>query len=361
MAAPKSVRGDVGCRVDTSFSQWLATANCSLAVTTYQAGKLLFLGWDGQRPTLNARNFQRAMGIDTRGDSLVLASDTEIRFFQNASVLADDFIPDQPSRYDALYLERSIFHTGDLFVHDLAFTHDGIVFVNTRFSCIAAVSHEYSFVPIWQPPFIKELMPGDLCHLNGLATLNDELKSATALGVSNTVGGWRENKASGGIVIDIPSNEIVLAGLSMPHSPRWYRDQLWLLNSGKGELLRLSKDGSTPEVICQLPAYLRGLAFYGDTAIVGLCRIREKTVFGGLPIDDKHTELLCGLALVDLNRGVCSGIFEFTEGVEEIYDIRVLPNIGKASIYPREHPMVEGAFTAPDFSYWIRPDEDQDE
>lgn len=357
MAAPQSMKGDVSCRIDTSFSHWLAEADCSLAITTYQAGKLLFIGWDGKQPTLNARNFQRVMGIDSREGSLALAGDSEIRLFQNASILAEDFIPEQPGRYDALYLERTIFHTGDLFIHDLAFTNSGLAFVNTRFSCIAAISHDYHFTPVWQPPFIERIVPGDLCHLNGLGVLDGELKTATALGNTTTEGGWRENKANGGIVIDIPSNEIIVSGLSMPHSPRWYRDQLWLLNSGKGELLRVSEMGAKPEIVCQLPAYLRGLAFHGDMAIVGLCKIREKKVFGGLPIDDKHAELICGIALVDLNRGVCCGTFEFTAGVEEIYDIRVLSGIHKASIYPREHPMTEGAFTAPDFAYWIRPEE----
>ncbi|MEQ1531635.1 MAG: TIGR03032 family protein, partial [Methylococcales bacterium] len=337
MARPTAVKGDVGCRVDSAFSEWLAQADCSLAITTYQAGKLLFIGWDGKQPTLNARSFQRVMGIDSRGDALVLASDSEIRFFQNTSILADDFIPDQPGRYDALYLERSIFHTGDLFIHDLAFTDTGLAFVNTRFSCIAGVSHEYHFTPVWQPPFIKQLVPGDLCHLNGMAVLDGALKTATALAVSTTPGGWREYKSSGGIVMDIPGNDIIMTGLTMPHSPRWHRDQLWLLNSGKGELIKVSKHDAKPEVVCQLPAYLRGLAFHGDTAIVGLCKIRETNVFGGMPIAEKFPELLCGVALIDLNRGVCNGIFEFTAGVEEIYDIRVLPGIRKASIYMREH------------------------
>jgi uncharacterized protein (TIGR03032 family) len=358
MSTAPSVKGDVGCRVDSQFSAWLAASNCTLAITTYQAGKLLFIGWNGKQPTLNARSFERVMGIDTKDDLLVLASDTEIRFFQNSSTLAIDFLPEQPNHYDALFLERTIFHTGDLFIHDLAFTEDNLCFVNTRFSCIATVSNQYSFIPIWQPPFIKQLEPGDLCHLNGLAVQNDKLKSATAFGISSSPGGWRENKASGGIVIDIPTNEIIATDLSMPHSPRWYQGELWVLNSGKGQLLRLSKSAEPPELICQLPAYLRGLAFHGDTAIVGLCKIREKKIFGGLPIEGQGNELICGIALVNIKRGICEGIFEFTAGVEEIYDIRVLPDIHKASIYEREHPMTEGAFTAPDFSYWIRPELD---
>ena len=349
-----SIKGDVACRVDTGFAQWLAEADCSLAVTTYQAGKLLMIGWDGQRPSLNARNFQRVMGIDTQGDSLVLASDSEIRCFQNAAALATDFIPDQPGRYDALYLERAIYHTGDLFVHDLAYTRHGLAFVNTRFSCIATVSHEYHFIPLWQPPFIEQIQPGDQCHLNGLAVADGELKAVTALGHSSESGGWRANKADGGIVIDVPSNEIILTGLAMPHSPRVHQDSLWLLNSGKGELLHLPFGATRAETVCQLSTYLRGLAFHRGMAVVGLCKIREKKVFGGLPIENNNPELMCGIAVVDINHGVCKGIFEFTSGVEEIYDIRVLPSVRKASIYAREHPLTEGAFTAPEFSYWIR-------
>lgn len=358
MAKPQaSTKGDVGCRVDQAFAQWLAAADCSLAITTYQAGKLLFIGWDGQRPTLNARHFPRAMGIDCHEGALALATDSEIRLFQQAPLLTDDLLPDQPGRYDALYLERAIFHTGDVFSHDLAFTDDGLVFVNTRFSCIATVSSEYHFEPVWQPFFIETIVPGDLCHLNGLAVHDGRLRTVTALGCSDSPGGWRERKADGGIIIDVASNDIILSGLAMPHSPRWYRDQLWVLNSGTGDLLRVSQDTGQAEVVCHLPTYLRGLAFNGDTAIVGLCKIREKKVFGGLPIEQEAEQLICGIALIDLTRGACVGTFEFTAGVEEIYDIRVLPGIGKATIYTREHSLTEGAFTAPDFSYWIRAEQ----
>lgn len=349
-----STKGDVACRVDQAFTRWLAEANCSLAVTTYQAGKLLLIGWDGQRPTLNARHFPRAMGIDCHEGSLALATDSEVRLFRQASLLTEDLLPDQPGRYDALYLEQAIFHTGDVFSHDLAFTDQGLMFVNTRFSCIATVSADYHFEPVWKPSFIDTIVPGDLCHLNGLAVHHGRLQTVTALGRSDTPGGWREQKAGGGIVIDTASSEIVLSGLAMPHSPRWYRDELWVLNSGQGDLLRVSQDSGQADVVCHLPTYLRGLAFHGDTAIVGLCKIREKKVFGGLPIEREAEQLLCGIALVDLTRGNCLGTFEFTAGVEEIYDIRVLPGIGRATIYDREHPLTEGAFTAPEFSYWIR-------
>jgi uncharacterized protein (TIGR03032 family) len=48
--------------------------------------------------------------------------------------------------------------------------------------------------------------------------------------------GWRDRRVDGGCVVDVESNKIVATGLSMPHSPRWYHDRLWLLNSGTGFL-----------------------------------------------------------------------------------------------------------------------------
>lgn len=59
-------------------------------------------------------------------------------------------------------------------------------------------------------------------------------KYVTALGESDEPAGWRENKATGGILMDVPSSEVIARGLSMPHSPRLYDGKLWVLNSGEG-------------------------------------------------------------------------------------------------------------------------------
>jgi uncharacterized protein (TIGR03032 family) len=50
----------------------------------------------------------------------------------------------------------------------------------------------------------------------------------TAVSKSDTI--------DGGIVIDVQTGDIVIGGLSMPHSPRLYREKLWVLNSGTGEI-----------------------------------------------------------------------------------------------------------------------------
>lgn len=346
----------IECQSSESFTQWLSELCGSLVVTTYQAGKLALLGWRGSQPSLLMRQFTKPMGLAVNADRLALATQHEITLFANAPLLATDFMPHQQGRYDALYLPRATFHTGDLNVHDLAFADDGLWFVNSRFSCLSALSRDFSFIPRWKPPFISELVPEDRCHLNGLAVVNGKPKYVTALGETDVVGGWRARKATGGVLMDVESGAVLLRELSMPHSPRWHHGRLWLLNSGAGELLCFDPSEGATRVVCRLPAYLRGLCLTGRYAVAGLCQIREKHIFGGLPVQEQHDTLLSGLAAIDLPTGRVIGKFEFTSGCTEIYDVQFLPQIRNANVLNLTNDSARPAFTAPHFSYWLRPE-----
>src|SRR5262249_27372564 len=139
-------------------------------------------------------------------------------------------------RHDACYLPRVGIVTGDIQIHEMAWAGDDLWFVNTRFSCLCTRSGVYSFVPRWRPAFVSSLAPQDRCPLTGLAVVAGRPRYVTALGNSDAPGGWREQKKDGGILMDVPANEIVAHGLSMPHSPRWHAGRLWLLESGAGSL-----------------------------------------------------------------------------------------------------------------------------
>ena len=139
-------------------------------------------------------------------------------------------------RHDACFVPRNSHYTADIAIHDLGFGSGGMWIVATSFSCLATLDAEHSFVPRWKPPFISALAPEDRCHLNGMAIVDGAPRYVTALGVSDERGGWRADKATGGVIIDVPSGEVVVEGLSMPHSPRWHDGRLWVLESGKGTL-----------------------------------------------------------------------------------------------------------------------------
>jgi uncharacterized protein (TIGR03032 family) len=346
----------IECAASETFSDWMAAAGGSLWLTTYQAGKVVAVGWSGRQVTVLPRHFQKPMGLAIDGPQLALAAQHEIWLFANAPLLAPEYLEDQPGRYDALFLPRVAYFTGDLNVHDLAFAGDGALWlVNTRFSCLSALSHEYSFVPRWKPAFVSELVPEDRCHLNGLAIRDGRPAYVTALGTTDAAGAWRANKATGGVVVDVATGDIVLRGAAMPHSPRWHDGRLWLLNSGTGELWVVDVATGAQSVVCGLPGYLRGLCFAGAYALVGLSRIREKHIFGGLPIEQRHRELRCGVAVVDVRSGQTAGLIEFTRGCTELYDVHFLPGVLRPMVLNLDKPAARQAFTAPEFAYWLRP------
>ncbi len=279
----------------------------------------------------------------------------DVTLFANAGVLAHDFLEQEPGRYDALYLPRATFHTGDLNTHDVAFQGEDLLLVNTRFSCLARLSTRFNFTPFWRPSFVTDLVPEDRCHLNGLAMEDGQPRFVTALGTTDGAGAWRQNKAQGGVLIELQSGRIVLDGLSMPHSPRCYGGRLWVLNSGTGELLLVDPVQGRSVPVCRLPGYLRGLAFVGPYALVGLSKIRERHIFGGLPIQKDFDALRCGVGVVDLRSGRLAGLFEFTSGCEELYDVQFLPGVRRPMILNLQKEAVRQAMTEPDSSYWLRP------
>ena len=210
--------------------------------------------------------------------------------------------------------------------HDLGWGRDGLWMVNTLFSCLCTLDESHSFVPQWKPSFISRLADEDRCHLNGMAMENGGPRFVTALAETDTAAGWRANKAHTGCIIDVQSGEVLTRGLAMPHSPRVRNGELWVLDSGNGCLARVDRENGQVQPVEHVPGYTRGLAFHGQFAFVGLSRIRETNVFGGLPISERRDELSCGIAVVDLNSGCSVATFQFLAGVEEIFAVDVIPN-----------------------------------
>lgn len=309
------------------FTSWLAQHNISLAFTTYQGGKVFFIGLQpsGQL-SIFERTFNRCMGLWGNSSTLYLSSLYQLWRFENVLEPGQIY-----NGYDRLYVPQVGYVTGDLDIHDVTETGNQIVFVNTLFNCLATVSERHSFIPLWQPPFISRLAAEDRCHLNGLALRDGQPRYVTSVSQSDVVEGWRDKRREGGCVMDVKSNEIILTGLSMPHSPRWYQGKLWLLNSGTGELgyVDLEKGEFEPVTFC--PGYLRGLAFWENFALVGLSKPRENKSFSGLPFNEtlqkKDVEPRCGLLVIDLRTGDIVHSLRIQGIVTELYDVGVLPGV----------------------------------
>ena len=305
--------------------QWLNDEKISLAFTTYQTNRLFLVGCKPNgRLAVNERLFDKPMGLYACKESLYMVTRYQIWELENR--LAKNELH---QGYDRLYVPSRSYTTGDLNVHDLVVTEKkNILFINTDFSCLATLQTGFSFAPLWKPPFITRLVAEDRCHLNGLAMQNGEPMYVTACSVTDNAAGWRNYRDNGGVVIHVPSNEIIATGLSMPHSPRWYRGKLWLLNSGTGEFGYL--EGNKFESVTFCPGFVRGLAFWRNYALIGLSRLRSRA-FSGLPIEVRlakdNTSPQCALFVVELYTGNVSHVLHIGGVVEELYDVVVLPDV----------------------------------
>ena len=308
-----------------SLAQILHQLGISLVVSTYQAGKVVLVRYDPETETVNThfRGFAKPMGIAADAARLTVGGTNTVWHYRNMPAVAAKLDP--PGKHDAAYLPRRIHVTGDIDIHELAWAADGELWlVNTRFSCLCTLDADNSFVPRWRPSFVSALAPEDRCHLNGLGLLGGRPQFVTVLGETNTAGGWRENKARGGILMEVPTQRVLLRGLSMPHSPRWYDNRLWFLESGEGSLALADPRRGTRQTVATLPGFTRGLDFFGPLAFIGLSQVRESAVFSGIPLVERLTERLCGVWVVDLRDGQVAAFLRFEEGVQEIFAVQVL-------------------------------------
>jgi uncharacterized protein (TIGR03032 family) len=199
-------------------------------------------------------------------------------------------------------------------------------FVNTRFSCLCTRELPYSFVPRWRPGFVGAIAPEDRCHLNGMGVRDGKVRYATALGATDTPGGWRERKKDGGVLLDVAHDAVLARGLSMPHSPRWYPGKLWVLNSGEGGLGTVDPATGQYEEVASLPGFTRGLDFVGPLAFVGLSQVRESAFFSRIAMAERPVEeRCCGVWVVNIQSGRVIAYVRFEDALQEIFAVQALP------------------------------------
>lgn len=348
----------------------LAGLRCSVALSTYQAGRVVVFSPDGEALAQLNRAFDAPMGLGVAGEGaglrLAVAEKGAVQILANAPTLAAGY-PRQRDTYDALLVPRQTLWTGPLDLHDLAFVPnaDGapssLVAANTRFSCLCRLGGSpgragASFEPVWTPPFISALAPEDRCHLNGLA-VDDRGQPAvvSALGATDTTRGWSADRLTGGVLIDVASSETVATGLAMPHSPRLVRqpdgsETLYVLLSATGRLATVERDTGHVEEVCELGGFARGVSARGDYLFVGVSKIRRASTFADLPVS--ATAGTAGVVIVHAPSGRIAGRISFQSSVEEIYDVAVLPEVARPGIIGPSQDVLTRAIVTTDGGYW---------
>ncbi len=282
----------------------------SLAITSPDAGRLYLVGCCADhRASISETRLDSPTGCCTHQTGFAVATRRAIVAMQNVLSVGQRY----EDRYSHCFVARTSHFLGELATHDLAASANKLLFVTSRYSCVAELSQTHSFRMVWKPAFVSEIVPEDRCHLNGIAMHADQLAFATAFAESDSLDGWRDRVRCGGIVIDTQSNKIVCRGLNMPHSPRFHDGRLWLLNAGTGELgaLRFRRNGESEfEPVTALPGFARGLALEGNFAFVGVSRPRYNDArasgFGRLS-DRDEGGIRAGTVVIDLQSGSQAG------------------------------------------------------
>lgn len=339
------------CSFTPNLPELLTKLNCTIVITTFQAGKVIFISPKNEEELVQLpRSFKRAMGLTTQGEKMAIATGKEIIVLKNSKELAFNY-PKKKATYDALYVPRAAYFTGEVDIHDLHWGKKGLWAVNTSFSTLCLIDDNYSFTPVWQPPFISTLAGEDRCHLNGLAMENGEPTYITALGKGDTKQAWRENIVKGGILMHIPSNEIIVEGLAMPHAPRIFDGKLYVLLSAKEQLICVDPQSGKYEVVAQIPGFVRGMAKHGDFLFVGTSKLRKNSsTFKHLEIAEKAA--VAGVTVVHLPTGTIMAQMTYHASVDEIYDIQVLPNIIRPNILNTYQETHLNAVHLPKQTYW---------
>jgi len=339
------------CSYTQQIPELLHNLRGTLALSTYQAGKVLFLSSKNDKLIQLPRTFPRAMAVGINGSKMAVATKDKVHILGNEPTLADNY-PNQPGVYDGLYVPRTSFYTGNIDCHGLEWGQKGLWAVNTLFSCLCLINESYSFEPVWKPSFITDIVPEDRCHLNGMAMNNEgEPEFVTAFGSGDNHHSWREHIPGGGQLIHVPTGETISGNLNMPHSPRLVNGELFILTSGSGELLKIEPETGHIEVVRRIGGFVRGMVQAGDYLFIGLSRLRKNSsIFKDLPIADEA--MTSGFVVIHLPTGAIVGSLRYLSSVDEIFDICFLPGSGRPGIVSPDMEIADRSLVLPEKSYW---------
>jgi len=337
---PQQAQQQIKFDYATNLVPFLKQTGLTLVMTNYQAHKIMMIGQYDDKLDVRYKNFQRPMGMCASGNRIWTGFGHTIWEFANFKSAASKI--NDGKNYDACYLPLNLHVTGDIDIHEMEHLDGELYFINTKFSCLCVLKDNNSFKPVWKPPFISDLLPVDKCHLNGLCSRDGKPRYVTALGTSDEPLGWRATKADGGILMDIETNKVLLKGLSMPHSPRWYREKLWYMESGKGTLSHYDLATRKSTTVATVPGFTRGLHLLGDLAFIGVSKVRESATFSGLPIT-KLPKRVAGIWVVNITTGAIITFIEFTEGIDEVFAVAALPH-RHMELFDYTHPLSHSSY-----------------
>ncbi|RZJ44875.1 MAG: TIGR03032 family protein [Brevundimonas sp.] len=321
-------QGGTQLTVSRGLADWLRRHRTSFAFSSYQTGQLFLVGLLANGTvSFNQQNFVRAMGLCYQPGRLYLGALSQVWRLENMLRPGER----ANAQFDMAFVPRNAQTVGDVDIHEVGTDAEGrVIFVNTKYSCLATLDLVHSFRPIWKPPFISRLAPEDRCHLNGVAFAEGRPRYVTAVSRSDIVTGWRERRHEGGVLVEVDTGRIVTDRLSMPHSPRVHAGTVYVLDSGRGEIVEVDQKTGERRTVAFCPGFLRGLSIHEGFALVTVSKPRNGA-FTGLALDNalrtRDAEPWCGVLIVDLTSGDIVEWLKLEGAISELFDVVAMPGV----------------------------------
>jgi len=219
-------------------------------------------------------------------------------------------------------------YPGALYIHDLAVV-DGRLLANAvGQNAVVHLDRQGGLEPVWWPKAIDSPVgprfDANVLQLNSIAA-GDDLESSYFTASAASPGRYRPGHPrfpvdGCGVLFSGKTRDVVASGLTRPHSARLHGGDVWVCNSGYGELGRV-RDGAF-EPVWRLRGWTRGLAFAGDHVFVATSRVipRFKQYAPGLDVNAS----LCAIHAIDLARGEIVAHLTWPSG-NQIFAIDWLP------------------------------------
>jgi uncharacterized protein (TIGR03032 family) len=222
---------------------------------------------------------------------------------------------------------RARFLPGCLYLHDLALIGGGLYGNAVGHNAVVRLHEDGRFERVWWPRCIENSR-GPLFDRNHLQ-LNSIAAGADLAGSFFSASGDRVTARRPGhvnypvdrrgVIFSGATREVVVRGLTRPHSARLRRGRVWVANSGYGEV---GVADGTFAAVARLPGWTRGLCFCGPVLFAGTSRVipRYRHYAPGLDADD----CVCGLHALDATSGRVLGSLLWPYG-HQIFAIDWLP------------------------------------
>lgn len=316
----------LSCSYTPRLVAYLKSLNISLVLTSAQSGRVLCIGAGPKELVMSVVDFDQPHGVAASTDKIALSLNQQLQLF-----VSEDR-PERPLSMNPLSLtrERHEFssnqsrYTAGLSSPDLAWGTDGLWFANPAFCGLSTLTNDGRLMNLWKPAFVSELAEEDHWHINGVAVENGVPRYVTAMAESKAAGGKRVRVLNRGVIVNVPSGEVVCRGLFSPAAPRVHNGSLWVLQANSGQLCHVHRRTGVAHVVETFPGYTTGFDCHDGFGFVGLsssCGDSESAV---MPLSARE-KLWCGLAVVNLTTGKVVEALKLLTGFECISSVAVVP------------------------------------